>query len=57
MTKLRNLITAALLTLCVTSLNASAAMTTPSHDGFNPTHQVMGTCYIYFNGRWWAIPC
>ena len=57
MTKLRTLVTAALLTLCVASLNASAAMTAPSRDGFNPAQPVTGICYIYMGGRWWAVPC
>jgi Spy/CpxP family protein refolding chaperone len=57
MTKLRNLIAAALLTLTVVSLNASAAMTAPSRGGLNPAQPVTGICYIYMGGRWWAIPC
>ena len=57
MTKLRNLIAAALLTLSVASLNASAAMPNQSPGGLNPTQSVTGVCYIYMGGRWWAVPC
>ena len=57
MTKLRTFIAAALLTLTVVSLNASAAMTAPSRGGVNPAQPVTGICYIYMGGRWWAIPC
>jgi hypothetical protein len=54
MIKLRNLVAAALLTLCVASLDASAAQ---NRAGFNPTHSVTGICWIFLGGRWWQVPC
>ena len=57
MTKLRNLITAALLTLCVASLSANAATAANNRAGFNPTQPVTGVCWIYFGGHWWQVPC
>ena len=56
MTKLRNLIAAALLTLTVASLNASAA-TAADSAGLNPVHSVTGSCWIFMGGHWWLIPC
>jgi Spy/CpxP family protein refolding chaperone len=57
MIKLRNLVAAALLTLCVASLNASAAAAAQNRAGLNPTQPVTGICWIYLGGRWWQVPC
>jgi hypothetical protein len=57
MTKLRNLIAAALLTLTIGSLNASAATAVKDGGGLSPSQPVAGYCWIYMGGRWWHVPC
>jgi hypothetical protein len=57
MKKLRTVLAAALLTLPVLTLNASSLASDAQQSTIKPTHTVTGTCYVYFAGRWWAIPC
>ena len=58
MMKLRTLIAAALLSLAVVgSLTAAAEPVELNRAGLDSSQQVAGVCYIYFAGRWWAVPC
>jgi hypothetical protein len=57
MKKLRVLVTAALLTLTLGTLNA-ADFTAPEHpDGMSSTQSQTGWCWFYFMGRWYYLPC
>lgn len=56
MKKLRNFLAGALLALPL-ALNAGTLPDSRTGSELNPTHSVAGTCYVYFMGRWYAIPC
>jgi hypothetical protein len=57
MKKLRNVLAAALLTIPVLALDASALPATATGSELNPTRSVAATCYVYFMGRWYSYPC
>ncbi len=57
MTKLRNLLAAALLLLPAVTLNASSFAHMDERPGLGSTQQSPGMCWIYMMGRWWYIPC
>jgi hypothetical protein len=54
MTKLRTFIAALLLVPALT-MNANAF--TLDTDGLSASQQVIGYCWIFYMGRWIAIPC
>jgi hypothetical protein len=56
MNKLRNLLVAALLTLPVVGLNASALDSGVEGTELRPVQQY-GCCYVLIMGRWYCIPC
>jgi hypothetical protein len=56
-TKLRNLLAAALLLLPAVTLNASSFAHMDERPGLGSTQQSPGMCWIYMMGRWWYIPC
>jgi hypothetical protein len=57
MRKLRTVLAAALLTIPVMTLNASASSADASTYGVSSTQSLTGTCWVYMGGRWWAFPC
>jgi hypothetical protein len=57
MKKLRIVLAGVLLSLPIMALNASALTKEDAPVGLNPTHSVTGWCYVYFMGRYIAIPC
>jgi hypothetical protein len=57
MKKLRNVLAGVLLSLPIMALNASALTKEDAPVGLNPTHSVTGWCWVYFMGRYIAIPC
>lgn len=57
MKKLRNVVAGILLSLPLLALNASTLTKEEAPAGLNPTHSVTGWCYVYFMGRYIAIPC
>jgi len=57
MQKLRTFLAAALLTIPVATLNASALTTDVEAGGIQSTQSLTGWCYYYMGGRWWAYPC
>ena len=59
MKKLRIVLAGVLLSLPIMALNASSLPTAqpPAGAGLNTTHSVTGWCWIYFMGRYIAVPC
>jgi hypothetical protein len=57
MKKLRIVLAGVLLSLPIMALNASALTKGDAPVGLNPTHSVTGWCWVYFMGRYIAIPC
>jgi hypothetical protein len=55
MKKLRTFV-AGLLLVPVLALAGPLGSDT-DQSGLNPTTQLTGICYVYFMGRWIAIPC
>jgi hypothetical protein len=57
MKKLRVVLAGVLLSLPIMALNASMLTTDEAPAGLSSTHSVTGWCYIYFMGRYYAVPC
>lgn len=57
MKKLRNVLAGVLLSLPIMALNASAFTTDEAPAGLSTTHSVTGWCFVYFAGRYIAVPC
>ena len=57
MKKLRVVLAGVLLSLPMMALNASALTTEEAPAGLSSTHSVTGWCYVYFMGRYIAVPC
>ena len=57
MKRLLTVLAAALLTIPVLSLNATSLVDSDKGSAINATHGVTGTCFVYYMGRWWLIPC
>jgi hypothetical protein len=54
-TKLRNLLAAALLVVPAVTLNASSFTSAEERPELSAPQA--GMCWFYMNGRWWYIPC
>ena len=57
MKKLRIVLAGVLLTLPLLNLNASPSIDVPDAAKLEQTHGLTGTCYMYWNGRWYSYPC
>jgi hypothetical protein len=57
MNKLRTILAAALLTMPVIALNASAVVEEPTGIELNQLQQQSGCCWMLIGGRWYCVPC
>ncbi len=58
MRKLRSLLAAALLTLPVVTLSATQLSGGKSDVvAVQSSTSLQGCCYLYWEGRWWCLPC
>ena len=57
MTKLRNLVLIALALMPAVTLNASSLTSADVRPGLGAPQPVVGSCWVYVNGRWYLMPC
>jgi hypothetical protein len=39
------------------TLNAGVLPSEQTRPGLSSPQPVTGMCYVFFNGRWWYLPC